>query len=108
MEIILELDIFTSIPILKYKKIENISRCICCCIISIHIFELYQIPQNILYPIMTLLIMQIISITIEKTKLSTVEVAKRKCPKCNKSMYSKIIRCDKCNIEQNLDNETNI
>jgi len=50
-------------------------------------------------------VLHLTSIGFEKARLSTVEIAERKCPKCDKSMYSKVIKCEKCKITIDTDEE---
>lgn len=90
---------------LKYRKIATPVRIGLSVIIAIHFFGLYQLPPQVLYPSAVLAIGNLLSIVVEKAKLSTVEIADRKCPKCKSSMYSKMIKCEQCNIQIDTDDE---
>ena len=90
---------------LKHKKLATPVRIVLSVIIGIQFFGIYQLPPQILYPAAILSIGNLISIVIEKAKLATVEVAERKCKVCGKPMYSKIIKCEKCNIQEDTDEQ---
>ncbi len=91
---------------LKYRKLATPVRIGLSVIIAIHFFGLYQLPPQVLYPSAILAIGNLLSIVVEKAKLATVEIADRKCPKCHISMYSKMIKCEKCSIQIDTDDES--
>ena len=62
-------------------------------------------PSEILYPTAVFSAFHLISISYERAKMSTVEIAERKCPQCNVPMYSKIIKCKKCGLQFDTDFE---
>lgn len=96
-------DVFYGISFLKYKKFATPLRIILSAIIGIQFFGFYQFPPHVLYPAAILSITNLLSIAVEKAKLSTVEIAERKCPKCDIPMYSKMIKCEKCGIQLDTD-----
>lgn len=98
-------DILDSIPFTQYKKYATPVRVFVAIIIGIQFFGVYDLPNEILYPAGVLGILHLTSIVYEKAKLSTVEIAERKCPKCNVPMYSKVIKCEKCKISIDTDEE---
>ena len=98
-------DFDASIPFARYKKIATPVRIVLAGIIGVQFFGIFQIPQEVLYPAAVLSIMHLISIGFEKSRLSTVEIAERKCPKCEKPMFSKLIKCEKCGIQLDTEEE---
>lgn len=98
-------DIFSGISFLKYKKIATPVRIGLAGIVGIQFFGIYQFPPHVLIPAGILAITHLLSIVVEKAKLSTVEIAERKCPRCQKPMYSKIIKCEKCSIQEDTDEQ---
>ena len=91
------------ISFLKHKKLVTPVRIFLSAIIGIQFFGIYQFPSQVLYPCAVLAIGNLLSIILEKSKLSTVEVAEEKCPKCKIPMYSKMIKCEKCGIQLDTD-----
>lgn len=69
-------------------------------------FGFYQFPTQVLYPVVVLAIGNLLSISIEKAKLSTVKIAERKYKICNKPTYGKIIKCEKCDIQIDTDDDS--
>ena len=98
---------FQGLTFLKYKKVATPVRIILCIIIGLQFFGIYQFPQQVLYITAIFAITHLTSIAFEKAKLSTVEIAERKCPSCNIPLYSKIIKCEKCNMQYDTDDEKN-
>ena len=94
-----------SIPFTQYKKIAAPVRIGLSAIIVIQFFGIYNIPSEILYPAAILSALHLISISYERAKMSTVEIAEQRCLRCNIPMYSKIIKCEKCGLQFDTDFE---
>lgn len=93
-----------SIPaIINKRKYATPIRVLLAGIVIVHFFHIYTLPDQVLHVAGALIALNLISIAIEKLKMSTVEVKERKCPKCNIPMYSKIIKCQKCGIQLDTD-----
>lgn len=91
------------ISFLKHKKLVTPVRVFLSAVIGVQFFGIYSLPPHVLYPCAVLAIGNLLSIIVEKSKLSTVEVAEEKCPKCEMPMYSKMIKCEKCGIQLDTD-----
>ncbi len=96
-----------SISLNQYKKLVVPIRIGLSIIIAIQFFGIYDLPTQVLYPAAIFSILHLTSIAYEKAKLSTVEIAERKCKICGFPMYSKIIKCEKCNVQIDTDDEKN-
>jgi hypothetical protein len=104
---LIDFDYLQGLSFLKYKKYSTPIRVAISGIIAVQLFGFYQFPPQILYPVAVLAVGNLLSITVEKAKLSTVEIAERKCKICNIPMYSKMIKCEKCNMQIDTDEERN-
>ena len=98
-------DAFDSIPFTQYKKYATPVRIFIAIIVVIQFFGFYDFPAELLYPVAVLAVLHLTSIGFEKARLSTVEIAERKCRICGKPMYSKVIKCEKCKITIDTDEE---
>jgi len=101
-------DAFDSIPFTKYKQFAAPVRIFLAGVIAIQLFGLYDFPNELLYFVAVFSVMHLTSITFEKSKMSTVEIAERKCPQCKLPMYSKVIKCEKCKFQVDTDEERDI
>jgi len=98
-------DFFDSIPFPHYKKYATPVRIFIAIVVGIQFFGFYDLPDELLYPVAVLGIIHLTSIGFEKSRLSTVEIAERKCPQCKMPMYSKVIKCEKCKFQVDTDEE---
>jgi len=104
-------DLVQSLPLERFKKIAIPLRIFFIIIIAIEFFKLHtylgieSLPTWLLGLVFTLTMLHLMGIAKERNNLVTTEIENRKCPICEKQMYSKMIKCEICKIQIDTDDE---